>query len=193
MKSSKLHPTLGLALACWAITFSLAVRAQAQTVSYLADFDGHNGYLPLSSVVQATDGNFYGTTYGNWNYNIGNVYRVTPEGVLTEIYKFCSQPNCPEGNTPSALVLGGDGNLYGVTLYGGSPVGSVYGSGTVFKMTLVRSMHGWPIAERTRRRHRWQLLRHNQPGRSQQRWHALQYQPDRPVQSGVLLLPGSHL
>src|SRR6266481_1404569 len=125
MKSNPNSLALGIALACLAITFSLAVRAQAQTVSYLADFNGHNGYLPLSSVVQATDGNFYGTTYGNWNYNIGNVYRVTPEGVLTEIYKFCSQPKCPDGNNPSALVLGGDGNLYGVALYGGSPVGSV--------------------------------------------------------------------
>ena len=40
MKSSKLQFTLGLAVACAAITFSLAVCAQAQTLNYFADFNG---------------------------------------------------------------------------------------------------------------------------------------------------------
>jgi hypothetical protein len=54
--------SLTLALAFAAITFSLAVRAQAQTVTSLAQFDGKNGNGPSGSVVQAIDGNFYGAT-----------------------------------------------------------------------------------------------------------------------------------
>lgn len=61
MKSSKFQPRLGLALACTALTFSLALCAQAQTFDYFAVFNGANGSGP-STVIQATDGNFYGIT-----------------------------------------------------------------------------------------------------------------------------------
>jgi hypothetical protein len=43
MTNPKSLPALGIALACLAITFSLAVRAQAQTFSNLTIFDGTNG------------------------------------------------------------------------------------------------------------------------------------------------------
>ena len=127
---------LTLALTFAAITFSLTVRAKAQSLTYLADFNGTNGYLPLSSVIQATDGNFYGTTYGYWQAPIGNVFQVTQAGELRSIYKFCSQANCADGNTPSAVILGSDGDLYGTTAFGGSSAVSAIGSGTIFKMTL---------------------------------------------------------
>jgi len=48
-------------VAALAITFSLAVCAQEQTLNYFADFNGGNGWEPYGSVTQATDGNFYGT------------------------------------------------------------------------------------------------------------------------------------
>jgi uncharacterized repeat protein (TIGR03803 family) len=131
MKTSKFQLTLGLALACAAITFSLAVCAQAQTLSYLADFDGTNGLQPFGGVTQATDRNFYGTTTNGGGHGYGNVYRITPGGEITSIYDFCKRPNCADGTTPeSAPVLGSDGNLYGTT------TGIDYGNGTVYKMTL---------------------------------------------------------
>ena len=131
MKASRFQLNLGFALACTAITFSLAVRAQAQTVSYLASFDGTNGYQPFGSLTQATDGNIYGTTTNGGGHGYGNVYRITPSGEITSIYNFCKRPNCADGTTPeSAPVLGSDGNLYGTT------TGIGYGYGTVYKMTL---------------------------------------------------------
>ncbi len=132
MTNSKSLPALGFALACAAITFSLAVCAQAQTVTYLANFNGKNGSAP-GPVIQATDGNFYGTTFNGGAYSQGNVFRMTPTGKLNSIYSFCSQPNCADGQRPeSAPVLGSDGNLYGVTNSGGSSANS----GVVYKMTL---------------------------------------------------------
>ena len=50
MKSNPNSLALGIALAGLAIISSLAVRVHAQTVNCLTDFNGHNGYLPLSSV-----------------------------------------------------------------------------------------------------------------------------------------------
>ena len=57
MKSSKTFRTLCLALAC-AASFSLAVSAQAQTVTFVTQFTGN--LRAATGVVQATDGNFYG-------------------------------------------------------------------------------------------------------------------------------------
>jgi uncharacterized repeat protein (TIGR03803 family) len=76
-----------------------------------ADGDG-----PLGGVVQAGDGNFYGTTWGGGASNSGTVFRITPTGTLTTLYSFCSQPGCTDGEGPSAgLVQASDGNLYGTT------------------------------------------------------------------------------
>ncbi len=123
-----------LALVAMAMTFSLAVRTQAQTVTTLATFDEVNGYGPFASVVQATDGNFYGTTNSGGNsFRAGTLFRVTPAGKLTDLHNFCSEPNCADGSFLSSVpIAGSDGNLYGVTGDGGS---SNHG-GTVYRMTL---------------------------------------------------------
>jgi uncharacterized repeat protein (TIGR03803 family) len=80
-----------------------------------------DGAYPIAGLVQASDGNLYGTTStgGNAN-NGGTVFRMTPQGRLTTLYDFCSQPNCADGKYPAAaLVEGSDGNLYGTTELGG--------------------------------------------------------------------------
>ncbi len=118
-----------LALMAVAITFSLAVNAQAQTVTFLANFNGDNGNSP-NAVIQATDGNFYGTAYSGGASDRGNVFRMTPSGSLKTIYSFCST-DCNDGSGPYSLVLGSDGNLYGVVIYGGVGL-----SGTLYRLTL---------------------------------------------------------
>jgi uncharacterized repeat protein (TIGR03803 family) len=91
-----------------------------------------------SSLVQGRDGNLYGTSNdgganscGSFSYGCGTVFKVTPTGVLTNLYNFCSQPNCVDGYYPFfPLTLGADGNLYGTTQNGGTG-----GYGTVFRIT----------------------------------------------------------
>jgi len=97
-----------------------------------------DGDEPYAALVQATDGNFYGTTKlggGDSNtcgFGCGTVFRITPTGALTTLYRFCAQPNCADGEEPlGGLVQGNDGNLYGTTSQGGTG-----GFGTVFKITL---------------------------------------------------------
>ena len=127
---------LKLAFAFAAFTLVLAVRAQAQTVTYPAKFNGTNGWQPFGGVVQATDGNFYGTTAFGGNGN-GNVFRMTPSGKITSIYNFCSQANCTDGSIPdTAPILGSDGNLYGVTLSGGLILAGGGGNGVFYRLTL---------------------------------------------------------
>jgi uncharacterized repeat protein (TIGR03803 family) len=133
MKRFKSRLILGLAFACAAITFSLAVSAQAQILHAVGVFDGPNGNGPYSSVVQGPDGNIYGTTDSGGNdTQSGTLFRLTPSGEVTDLYNFCSLAKCADGWGPdSAPVVGIDGNFYGVVQGGGS--GQL---GTFYRMTL---------------------------------------------------------
>jgi uncharacterized repeat protein (TIGR03803 family) len=104
------------------------------TVTTLYSFgNGTDGANPYAGLVQATDGNFYGTTYqGGGANNAGTVFKITPSGTFTTLYSFCSISGCNDGAFPyAALVQATDGNLYGTTVVGGPN-----GIGTVFKITL---------------------------------------------------------
>ena len=119
------------------LVLGLTVCAQAQTLNYFADFNGGNGWEPYASVVQATDGNFYGAATNGIYGGGGNLFRMTPTGKITSFYKFCSEPNCADGGDAiSAPILGSDGNLYGVTAGGGGSGITGDAGGTVFQMTL---------------------------------------------------------
>jgi len=96
-----------------------------------------DGELPYAGLVQATNGNFYGTTFsGGTNDGCGNgsgcgtIFKITPAGKLTTLHSFCSQTNCSDGAAPYAgLVQATNGNFYGTTRGYGS------GPGTVFEIT----------------------------------------------------------
>ncbi len=99
-----------------------------------------DGSFPLGGLVQAVNGNFYGTTtWGgtNCSYNgCGTIFTLTPSGTLTVLYSFCAQTNCVDGINPQvAPVQAIDGNFYGTTLRGGANCISNGGCGTVYKMT----------------------------------------------------------
>jgi uncharacterized repeat protein (TIGR03803 family) len=126
---------------------SMLLEAQEITLTTLASFAGTNGSGPWASLVEATDGNLYGTTYaggasGHYfgNESAGTIFRVTSSGVLTCLRSFVG----PNGSHPrGALIEGADGNLYGTTQEGGDcpgygPFGSQYSSpglGTIFRIT----------------------------------------------------------
>ncbi|HXM24132.1 MAG TPA: choice-of-anchor tandem repeat GloVer-containing protein [Terriglobales bacterium] len=102
----------------------------------LHGFDGTDGANPSAVLVEASDGNFYGTTqnggaglYGG----LGTVFKITPKGTLTTLYSFCTQTGCMDGNQPVAgLIQATDGSLYGTTSEGVINIGI----GTIFKITL---------------------------------------------------------
>jgi uncharacterized repeat protein (TIGR03803 family) len=95
-----------------------------------------DGKGPYGELVQATDGNFYGTTNGGGaNGDRGTIFRVTPGGAFTTLYSFCSQPNCADGILPyGKLMQAADGNFYGTTYEGGTN-----GAGTIFRLQVAFS------------------------------------------------------
>src|ERR1022692_1591280 len=126
---------------------SLAKSAKFTT---LVNFDDANGGNPAGSLIQGRDGKLYGTTFdGGSNTNkiclgagCGTVFKISARGVLTTLYSFCSQTSCADGANPAAsLVLGKDGNIYGITELGGAT-----GSGTAFKITpggTLTTLYNW--------------------------------------------------
>ena len=146
----------------WSAAISTLAAAQTFTKSVtfttLFTFDGGtNGGNPAGPLVQARDGNLYGTTYdgGANTYancpaaNCGTFFKISPGGKLTTLYNFCSQANCADGGAPSGpLVLGADGDFYGITEVGGTGAGcSASGAcGTAFKITpsgVLTTLYNW--------------------------------------------------
>jgi uncharacterized repeat protein (TIGR03803 family) len=99
----------------------------AGTVTVLYDFSltGVDGYDPLGGLVQATDGNFYGTLMFGGGGTEGSIYRLTPAGVFTKLHDFIT----PTGVFPqSTLMQHTSGKFYGTTDNGGTN-----GSGVIFE------------------------------------------------------------
>jgi uncharacterized repeat protein (TIGR03803 family) len=115
-----------------AFVVAAAIAMPAQTLTTLAEFDGANGAFPYyGSLVQGSNGSYYGTTLlGGATFN-GTVFEITTSGALTTLYSFCSQTNCADGQGPyGGLALGFGENLYGTTINGGAN-----DEGTVFQIT----------------------------------------------------------
>jgi uncharacterized repeat protein (TIGR03803 family) len=91
-----------------------------------------DGAIPVAPLLQANDGNFYGTTSRGGRHESGTVFRMTPGGVLTVVYEFQFDfLTFNEPATPLAsLIQASDGHLYGTYSVGGPR------SGGVFRLTL---------------------------------------------------------
>jgi uncharacterized repeat protein (TIGR03803 family) len=100
------------------------------TLTTLHTFDGTDGAELFAGLIQATNGDFYGVTFGGGANYSGTVFTITPSGTLTTLHNFCAQSGCPAGEGPTGLVQATNGDFYGVTNYAGAN-----SAGTVFKIT----------------------------------------------------------
>ena len=118
---------------------SFAPQVHAQTIQQLFGFACDSktnvcsdGKIP-NSLLQAADGNFYGTTFagGTGNQASGTVFQLTPAGQFTTLFTFVADQNgnFPDGSLPTSLVEGNDGFLYGTN---GGSAGNV---GVLFKLS----------------------------------------------------------
>jgi uncharacterized repeat protein (TIGR03803 family) len=104
------------------ITRSLVMYGLTSLYSFTGANDGAN---PQATLVQGSDGCFYGTTTFGGTNGYGTVFQITAKGAMTVLYSF----QAPNDDTASlaALVQGNNGTSYGTTLGDGNA-----GNGTVF-------------------------------------------------------------
>ena len=94
-----------------------------------------DGESPYGSLIQASDGNFYGMTLGGGSNGTGAVFKITPAGAESVLYSFgaagSGDANSPYGN----LIQASDGNFYGMTYGGGANTCGSVGCGAVIRIT----------------------------------------------------------
>jgi uncharacterized repeat protein (TIGR03803 family) len=105
----------------------------------LVVFDRTNGARPERPLIQAKDGNFYGTTYMGGTKQQGTLFRLTPNGQLTTLVQFDIDFGAasPVRDRPGGLDVFEDqnGNLY---VTHGNFYGTEYmadGAATIFRLT----------------------------------------------------------
>ncbi len=123
-----------IAFAMFTLLFAQFASAQLATYPAIVSFNGSNGAVPEDGIIQASDGNFYGTTVNGGAHSLGTVYRLTPAGVLTTLYSFSGTDGC---DPYWRLIQGSDGALYGVAGRGGTGyTGADFsGNGLLFRIT----------------------------------------------------------
>lgn len=96
--------------------------------NFAAQGSTSDGCEPLAPPIQASNGDFYGTTSFCGANNYGTVYKLTPAGAYSLLYSFQGPPN--DTLLPLGLIEGTDGDLWGL----GN--GWIISNGGVFKITL---------------------------------------------------------
>jgi uncharacterized repeat protein (TIGR03803 family) len=101
------------------------------TFTMLYSFGANEG-TSSAALIQAKDGNFYGTTETGGSYGYGTIFKMTGDGTVSTLYSFAGG----DGSAPCGpLVQGSDGNLYGTTYRG-----EAYGYGNLFEITTTGAL-----------------------------------------------------
>jgi len=110
--------------------FKVSPSSGIETVLYSFEGGSSDGAQPHGGLIQGTDGNLYGVTWEGGTYGNGTVFTFSPiGGVETVLYSFIG--GSTDGANPSGrLIQGSDGELYGMTTYGGAN-----DEGTVFELS----------------------------------------------------------
>lgn len=104
--------------------------------SFCAESNCGDGNDPAGGLAFDQKGNLYGATVdggilNNCYLGCGVVFKLTPQGKETVLYRFCAETNCTDGEFPlGGVVIDKKGNLYGTVYQGGAQ-----GFGAVFKLT----------------------------------------------------------
>jgi len=120
------------------------------TLTTLHSFSGADGSAPSGALVQGPNGDFYGETLtgGKTGSNCaafgscGTIFKITSSGTFTTLHKFSGSDGA---NPSSGLVLGTDGNFYGVTSENGpGDAGTIFQMNRAGKVTTLYSFCSQP-------------------------------------------------
>jgi uncharacterized repeat protein (TIGR03803 family) len=111
---------LAIAAAIVAVTTAIGAQQPGSSFEVVSSFETafFSGRAP-SSIRQASDGAFYGTTLAGGAYDRGVLFRMDVAGAVTPLHNFSG---AADGARPFGLVRAADGTFYGLTAEGGGTV-----------------------------------------------------------------------
>jgi len=135
-----------------AVTLAVCLQphaASASTLTPLYSFcaadNCSDGNEPVNGAVRDAAGNIYTSTLIDGVSNGGDVIELKRSHNKYKyqfMYRFCSQANCLDGETPVGdLIVDVNGNVYGATQYGGK-----HGGGAIFKLTPNAKQTKWKLS-----------------------------------------------
>lgn len=98
----------------------------------LFNFQIPHGYDPIGTLAADMNGNLFGVTFSGGDFGYGTIFNIDPMNQFSNVYSFTSNDS-PSGSgfaSDNGLILGADGNYYGVTWSGGN-----MGYGSIFVVT----------------------------------------------------------
>jgi uncharacterized repeat protein (TIGR03803 family) len=110
------------------------------TLTKVHSFSGGEDGRDPDSLIQASDGSFYGTSRGG-AFGGGTIFKISADGTFTTLHSF----NGTYGGGAGSLIQGSDGNFYGMTFGGGA-----FDAGAVFRMLAdgtVRTLHSFNVQD----------------------------------------------
>src|SRR5215472_1123603 len=110
------------------LSLSAVLLARAQTFTTITSLPKNLDYV--TQLIQGEDGNLLGTNSGAGPFGVGVILRISLTGQGTQIYRFCTQSNCPDGEAPEGIYQGVGGISYGLADEGGAS-----GYGTLFNLS----------------------------------------------------------
>jgi uncharacterized repeat protein (TIGR03803 family) len=129
--------SLGSLTSAAAVLSVPSVTAPGITLDTVSSLNTKSGEYSYSPLVQAGDGNFYGTTLEDGPGGYGTVFRVTTNGIIASVLAY------NDGTPFAGLAVGKDGYLYGTTiLNGANGYGMVFGMNTNRFVSLQASFNG---------------------------------------------------
>jgi uncharacterized repeat protein (TIGR03803 family) len=108
--------------------FRIDTAGTLTTLHSFIDNDGYGLHSPEATLIQGSDGSFYGTAQGG-AAGYGAIFKIDAAGTLTILHSFADGAAGYGG-----LVQASDGIFYGTAMFGGAPDCSG-GCGTVFRLT----------------------------------------------------------
>jgi len=136
---------LAIAAAIVAATTAIGAQQPGSSFEVVSSFEiQFFAGRAASSLRQANDGAFYGTTLAGGAYDKGTVFRMEAAGGgVTPVYDFTGGA---DGAAPFSLVKAADGRFYGLT-----PQGGASGFGTVFRFvpgSAPTTVHSFSVDDR---------------------------------------------
>jgi uncharacterized repeat protein (TIGR03803 family) len=117
--------------------FRVNVDGSDYSVLHAFGANTNDGVTPLAGLVQGRDGMLYGTTSFGGTNGTGIVFKLATDGSAYTSLHTCGSAYSGDAASPTALIQGADGALYGVAQSGGTNFG-----GVVFRLGTDGSAYG---------------------------------------------------